>query len=418
MTSRRLALTTGLLAGLLALPNPAGAQLDDPGRTGNGGGHGSSPSGGPVPRRLLHSSDGVRGPIAPEVSPYLRSQVRRSTPRSFVVAPGVTYMSWDQTDARGPIRAHLLSIRYDQPGIRLDYADPGKVATTDQVRDMLDSNAVAGVNGDFFDIGDTGAPLGVGKARTGAMRHGPRDGWNNAFFLGRQGRPTIDVLPTGGRIKQHPDWTVTNVNSPSVRVDGIGMYTSSWGRTSGYRVTDGQQQGVAQVLVRNGTVQWRKRKLTAGDPIQGTLLVGRGLGAQRLNTLTKGDRINVSRWVVGKPRMAITGNKFLVRDGLITVVDDREMHPRTAVGISRDTHEILLLVIDGRQSFSRGYTMVELANLMIDLGADEALNLDGGGSSTMVARKPNGQRGVLNSPSDGVQRPVANALEVRYTAPK
>ena len=115
--------------------------------------------------------------------------------------------------------------------------------------------------------------------------------------------------------------------------------------------------------------------------------------------------------------MAITGNKILINDGVVTVVDDREMHPRTAIGIDRETNQLLLLVVDGRQSFSRGYTMVELANRMIDLGADEALNLDGGGSSTMVAKKENGLVGVVNYPSDGGQRSVPNGLEVTYTAP-
>ncbi len=87
------------------------------------------------------------------------------------------------------------------------------------------------------------------------------------------------------------------------------------------------------------------------------------------------------------------------------------------MGIDHDTGEVLILAIDGRQSFSRGYTMVELANMMIDLGADDALNLDGGGSTTMVARKSNGSTGVVNSPSDGFERSVANALEVTYTRP-
>jgi exopolysaccharide biosynthesis protein len=113
--------------------------------------------------------------------------------------------------------------------------------------------------------------------------------------------------------------------------------------------------------------------------------------------------------------VAITGNKILIRDGVIEVVDDREMHPRTAIGIDRETNQLLLLVVDGRQSFSRGYTMVELANRMIDLGADEALNLDGGGSSTLVARKKTGKVGVVNFPSDGQQRYVPNGLEVTYT---
>jgi exopolysaccharide biosynthesis protein len=98
-------------------------------------------------------------------------------------------------------------------------------------------------------------------------------------------------------------------------------------------------------------------------------------------------------------------------------VDDREMHPRTAVGVDSDTGEVLLLVVDGRQDDSRGYTMVELANLMIDLGADEAVNLDGGGSSTMIAKNRNGNMAVLNDPSDGFQRWVANAIEVTYTPP-
>ena len=69
----------------------------------------------------------------------------------------------------------------------------------------------------------------------------------------------------------------------------------------------------------------------------------------------------------------------------------------------------------GHQDFSRGMTMVELANLMTSLGAEDALNLDGGGSSTMLAPDLNGYVGVRNSPSDGFERHVANGLEVTYT---
>ena len=52
--------------------------------------------------------------------------------------------------------------------------------------------------------------------------------------------------------------------------------------------------------------------------------------------------------------MAITGNVFLIRDGDRMAKDDVELHPRTAVGIDRDTGQLLLLVIDGRQDLSRG----------------------------------------------------------------
>ena len=73
---------------------------------------------------------------------------------------------------------------------------------------------------------------------------------------------------------------------------------------------------------------------------------------------------------------------------------------------------MLLLAVDGRSDDSCGYTMVELARMMQDLGADEALNLDGGGSTTMVGGK-RGVLKVLNDPSDSVLRNVANALVVR-----
>ena len=75
-------------------------------------------------------------------------------------------------------------------------------------------------------------------------------------------------------------------------------------------------------------------------------------------------------------------------------------------------------MVDGRQGFSRGNTMVELANRMVSLGADEALNLDGGGSSTIMARGRGGKLKVINSPSDGSPRAVANGLEITYKKPR
>ena len=101
-------------------------------------------------------------------------------------------------------------------------------------------------------------------------------------------------------------------------------------------------------------------------------------------------------------------------NGVRTVINDRLLHPRTAVGIDTDGHKLFFLVIDGRSAYSRGYTMVELANMMIALGADDALNLDGGGSSTLYSRKVTGEMGVINEPSDGTERKVANGLGIFY----
>ena len=146
------------------------------------------------------------------------------------------------------------------------------------------------------------------------------------------------------------------------------------------------------------------------------VLVGRGAGAGRLARLRAGQRITADVSLSEDVAMALTGNTFLVRDGVRVAKDDVDLHPRTAIGIDRDTGQLLLLVIDGRQDLSRGSTMKELAKLFQRLGAEDALNLDGGGSSIMLGRQLDGSLAVLNSPSDGHPRPVANGLEVTYDA--
>src|SRR5512141_683705 len=83
-------------------------------------------------------------------------------------------------------------------------------------------------------------------------------------------------------------------------------------------------------------------------------------------------------------------------------------HPRTAVGFSRDSATLFLVTVDGRQESRAGMSLVELAKLMLDLGVYEGMNLDGGGSTTMVV---NGK--LANSPSDKTgERAVGSGLLV------
>ncbi|MBC8142394.1 MAG: phosphodiester glycosidase family protein [Armatimonadetes bacterium] len=115
-----------------------------------------------------------------------------------------------------------------------------------------------------------------------------------------------------------------------------------------------------------------------------------------------------------KIRHAIAGGPRLVEDGKPAITDTAEgfggsfstaRHPRTAAGMCADG-EILLLTVDGRQPrLSRGATLAETAALLLKFGAVRGVNFDGGGSTTFVVRG-----GVSNSPSDGAERPVANAV--------
>ncbi len=113
---------------------------------------------------------------------------------------------------------------------------------------------------------------------------------------------------------------------------------------------------------------------------------------------------------------AMGGGPVLVENGVQRITWEEEVffgsgideiaerNPRTAIGYTAEQH-LILLVVDGRQVASRGASLIELAQIMIALGAVEAMNLDGGGSSTFVT-----QQTLLNKPSDGAERQVATAL--------
>ncbi|BEV10351.1 phosphodiester glycosidase family protein [Asticcacaulis sp. DW145] len=95
--------------------------------------------------------------------------------------------------------------------------------------------------------------------------------------------------------------------------------------------------------------------------------------------------------------------------------------PRTAIGVSADGHTAWLVVVDGRQKgYSEGATLTELTDLFVALGAADAINLDGGGSSTLVREGANHKPDVLNRPIHtgipGRERPVANHIAV-YALP-
>lgn len=397
-------LTVGLLVGSAA--SPLAAAPDERGNV----------AGRPAPR---HSSDGEPGAIAPPMSwARLAGTTRISREAGWRVAPGLEYRRWDQTDARGRIRAYLLTADLSTEGLVLDYASSSLVRDRASLTTLLARDAaVAGINGDFFDIGDTGAPLGVGRDRDIGMRNAPASGWNNAFYLGVAGVPRIGELPMAGTIAEYPSTRLTNVNSPRVRPGGIGVYSRGWGTTTGTRVTDGQRRQVREVVIRGGVVRANSATLSTGRRITGLVLIGRGQGAESLKPLRVGRPATVSWGLAGRPPVAISGNTILLKRGEILARDDREMHPRTAIGVDRDTGQVLMLVVDGRQDFSRGYTMVELARLMKRLGAEAALNLDGGGSSTMVAAGTAGVVRVRNSPSDGQQREIPNGLGITYSPP-
>ncbi len=123
---------------------------------------------------------------------------------------------------------------------------------------------------------------------------------------------------------------------------------------------------------------------------------------------------NVSR-PSAKLWQVIAGNTMLVVDGAAVPNTNKVRHPRTVAGIDAAGKRLVLLVVDGRRpNVALGMNYDELAAEMLRLGCWQALNLDGGGSSMLAIRdRSSGRLRILNEPTDGQERAVANALGVR-----
>lgn len=373
------------------------------------------------------TSDGVPGLVVGPPTTIngrgLLGRVRVRNEVTYDVAPGITIREWDQVDGRKPIgqvRMNLMTVDLDAPNISFEYLAPQYVPKRYPVSTLGRWNNVVGaVNGDFFDIGDTGAPLGVGVNRAKGQLSGPRTGWipeNMSLWLNRAGEPKMGQLSVQWSLRQRPAWQISGVNAPTAAPGSIGVYLPAWGKTSGASVTEGVKR-VREVVVRRNKVVSNRNRLSNGRKIrQGEyVLVGVGKAAGQLKTLRRGQRLGLKRNLVGgRPQVAISGDRPLLVDGVRRVINNRLAHPRTALGIDADGRKLLILVVDGRSTASRGYTMVELADMMTLLGAENALNLDGGGSSTMYSRLATGEMGLVNEPSDGGERRVPNGFGVVY----
>ncbi len=199
------------------------------------------------------------------------------------------------------------------------------------------------------------------------------------------------------------------------RVDGLAGGPGGW--------TDGLPVDVVGLSRSDGrTVS----PLRAGPGLEPSLLIdetadGRSCPCRVRAALAGQDDLEGIEDAVagGGSREDVPAGSLLVASGesrgATARVEPARRHPRTAAGVSRDGRTLLLLVVDGRQpGWSIGATLPELAVLMLEAGAGDAVNLDGGGSSAMWHREPGAVAGrVLNRPSDGRVRPVANHLGVR-----
>lgn len=341
------------------------------------------------------------------------------------VAPGVEHTSLRR--AEGPWEVRVVRIERAEELVRLEAALGGGVlrgveALSGIIRRETrdDDYVVAAVNADFFVMaGHRNAGIVTGMmVRNGELVMTARN--RPAFMVMADGALRIATLNTTGLLlTPHGSAHLNAINhDPGDDTAALRTAVSGWSvdggcvvvRLEGLPLTpNGEWRGTVTEIVPAGEV-----RQAVGDEV---LLTGAGAAGELVGRLAVGDEVTISIETPGLEEpvaLAVGGGPVLIREGNLQMGPSANdpRHPRTAVGFNE--REIILVTVDGRQGrWSVGMSMHELALLMQELGCTDAVNLDGGGSSTAWVRGA-----VVNRPSDGGERRIANALLLRSRAPR
>ncbi|KAF6509683.1 N-acetylmuramoyl-L-alanine amidase/putative S-layer protein [Geobacillus stearothermophilus] len=348
------------------------------------------------------------------------------------IASGVEKEEMEIVGARGKQHVYKLDIDTSNERLAIETALSndqvlGIEPVLEQAKryDGRDGIVLAAVNGDYFKEDGSPTDLMVHRGEI-VMTNTTPAAERTIFGISADGKPMIGNpdVQIGVRIGEGGSYPVDGINKPR-RAHQLILYTPYFAASTKTNAlgTEVVLTNVQGVLNGNGTITATVKKVVVGqgnEPLQPGELVlsGHGRASDYLRQAKEGDAVEISlqydqpEWSGVKE--ALGGRYRLVADGKVQPFSIKGVHPRTAVGIDKNGN-VMLVVVDGRQpAHSQGMTLNELAKLMHELGAVDAMTLDGGGSSTFVVRQPNGQLKVENKPSDGFARPVANALLVVY----
>jgi hypothetical protein len=377
-----------------------------------------------MPRRVLLAALTVALLLAPVARSS--ASTRYKTLSSVTVAPGLTYKAI--VDSRGPNHIYELIVDIHQ-ALTMDVALAGdQLGTMERTSSMAARHgAIAAINGDFGAL--PGYPMDR-FAEDGDLKINSVNVGTDNFAVSQDETSVNLGLPSlawnftevdAAKTRPIARWNYSAPTSSqfAVYTPARGTYIAPPGSSCYAQLSGGGPLGWAnsqKSVTRDYVVDQAVCQSTAVlPPSDGAVLVAvpGTTQAQTLTRLTVGETIRLTwsfGWrdavdVIGGYPMLVKGGKVVATDCAQSICD---RHPRTGVGIRSDG-KLILAVVDGRQpGYSVGMTTVELGGLFKWLGAVTAMNMDGGGSSTMVV---NGQ--VKNRPSDSTgERAVTSALLV------
>lgn len=355
-------------------------------------------------------------------------EVRTVASQTSFVAPGVTYASYAMRTAEGPLSLHVIAVDPGEPTLRIDtvLASDRIISHGETVSSMAHrTGAVAGINGDYFDIGNTNQPLNI-LISNGRLLRMPMQRYalaigddRRAHFSEFQYGATLQIGAASLPINAFNDWpqggitlltpefgnVAASANATLVRLQPLG----EGGPFGPFRVLDVVDNTVAEPpgyylgIGLNAYAQ-------TGVPNIGDTIVTRAAFTPSIDAL----------------KAAIGGGPLLLKDGQYFADPDGPntgeflTHMPVSGAALRSDGTLLFFEVDGRQpDLSIGVTQPEFAALMRAFGATTGMAFDAGGSATLVTRKLGDDfASVRNSPSDGQERRVGDGLFFYSDAPQ
>jgi hypothetical protein len=349
------------------------------------------------------------------------SAVDAAEPTGSRMSQGFSYQHFEVPEK--PWSIHIVKIDRSNPDYELQTTLAkgsafGLSTLSEHVRTITPDigRPVAAINGDYYHDGRpyVGDPKGL-QIQRGELISAPST-WT-CFWIDTNRQPHMTNVTSLFEVTW-PNGQRTPIGLNEERgKDAAVLYTAAVGASTGAR------GGRELVLERVGTNSWlplqpsqnylarvREVRETGDTPLAKDIVVlslSKQLAAA-LPKVTAGTELRISTATfpsLSGVRTGLGGGPLLLRQGkVINRNQDSVRHPRSAIGWNKDF--IFLVEVDGRQRrLSVGMTDIELSEYLISLGCQEAMSLDGGGSSTCWVR---GQ--IMNNPSEGRERGMANAL--------
>lgn len=322
------------------------------------------------------------------------------------------------------LRINLLDPHTEIKGL----VNPSGIPNRDKVSSMVEKhNAVAGINGDFFNYSPMPSTLGalIENSEILTVRRDDAKPLLPGFFIDFLNNAKIDYFQRtmeAINITKGNKININAVNNVSTYFDAVTLLNKHWGPKS---IGTKFHNDLVEVVVENDIVTDVRVGQEAVDiPQNGYVLIVRGYQqSQELLKFSVGDSISLnisSTPDINDIKFSIGGGSYVLKNGELNRpdLDSPGNAPRTGIGINKDGTEVILVTIDGRDNSFKGVSQEMFGAIFRELGAYNGLNLDGGGSTAMAIKPIDEQKAIIvNKPSEGSERPVVNGVGVFSNAP-